>query len=322
MIYAPQIPFNVQLSIVTAFVNAIARLAVDYVRQQNQPWEYYLGIGLGGAALTTGIPGANAIMYAAGTGVKLFLETSPGATQAEIFLDGISEANLDLNDEIIDTIEHLVNLPNDGQYHSISILNIGTAVDVEDPTDWLAILGIELIDAIFAEREFIPMAVVIHSFTIKDAKTLATARVKNRQSVAVYHPLGTYTMAEINGYHNALAEAIDNVTDGQIIATHITIQPTFPTGLKVSPVAGSDVQEGGNLSFQMESGYSEGIRIPAIAQAVLGTDGVSIDLEDAQVDALKDLLLGDIADPLDITASDPNGILLTALTSGAKSFRK
>lgn len=323
MIYEPQIPFNVQLSLVTSFVNAIARLAVDYVRQQNQPWEYYVGIGFGGAALSTGIPGANAIMYAAGAGtVKLFFETSPGAAHAEIFLDGVSDANLDLSDEIIDTLEWVINIPDDGQYHSISVLNLGS-IDVEEPTDWLSILAIEFVDTLFADKEYVPVATVIHSFTIKDAKTIGTARVKNTQSVAVYHVLGTLTLADLTAYHNALANAIDDVTDGYIINTDMTINPTFPTGLKGAAAAGSDVQEGGNLSFLTTSGYSDAIRVPAFKASLFGADGQSIPVEGvALMEALRDLLLGDVADPLDITASTPDGIEYVSLTTAKKSFRK
>jgi len=191
MIYQPQPYFNVQASIFSAIVNALARFAADYVRGQNQPWAYYLGYGFGGAALATGIPGANAYLYAIGAGtVKIFFEKSPGAAVAEIFLDGVSQGNLDLNDEIIDIIDFVLNIPNDGQYHELSILNLGSAIP-EDATDWLSILALETGNTFLAGREAIVAPVVVVSVTVKDAKTTSNKRVSYGNSTTSTPTLGT-----------------------------------------------------------------------------------------------------------------------------------
>lgn len=322
MIYEPQPYFNVQVSILTAFINALARFAADYVRGQNQPWAYYLGYGFGGAALATGIPGAQAIMYAIGAGtVKLFFEKSPGAAVAEIFLDGVSQANLNLNDEIIDILEHVINLPNDGQYHSIQVLNLGSLVP-EDATDFLSILGIETINANLAQREQLVAPVVIFSIKVKDAKTLSTKRVTNTANAKAYVPLGTLTVADMSAWHNAFADAVDGASDGMVVGSSVTIKFDLPGGLKGAPVAGSDVQEGGNLSFLLtDSVYAEGVWIPAYAQALFAADGQSIP-NTGNTANLTGLLIGDAPDPADNGASDKTGVLLNTFIAGKKAFRK
>jgi hypothetical protein len=321
MIYEPQPFFNVQAAVTASFINALARAAVDYVRGQGQPWAYYLGYGFGGAALATGIPGAQAILYAIGSGtVKIFFETSPGAATAKIYLDGIEQGDLDLDDEIIDLVEYVINLPNDGQYHDISILNLGS-ISVDDPTDFLSILAIETVDASLASKETVGVATAVISATIKDAKLTSNGRVKNTQSAPMYLDITGMTIAEIIGYHDAYVAAVDDTTDGVVIGSAVTLNPALPGGIKTDPVAGSDVQEGGLLSFLLTTGYSESIRIPAFKQSLFGADGQSI-ANEGVVAALTDLLLGEVADPLDHSASDRNGIAFASFVSGKKSFRK
>lgn len=322
MIYQPQPYFNVQASLLSALVNAIARFAADYVRGQNQPWTYYLGYGFGGAALATGIPGANAYMYAIGAGtLKIFFEKSPGAAQAEIFLDGVSQGNLDLNDEIIDIIEFVLNIPNDGQYHEVSILNLGSLVP-EDATDFLSILAIETANQFLAQKEVLVAPVVVVSVTVKDAKTVSKKRVKNTATAKAYVPLGTMTLADIIGWHDAFCDAVDGVSDGQIVDSAVTIKPTLPAGLKTAPVAGSDVQEGGNLVFALtESNYTDGIWIPAYAPALFSADGQNIP-NTGNTANLTGLLIGDAPDPADNAASNEFAITYSAFDSGAKAFRK
>lgn len=322
MIYEPQPFFNVQASLISAFINALARLAADYIRGQGQPWAYYLGYGFGGAALATGIPGAQAILYAIGAGtVRVFFEKSPGAAEAQIFLDGVSQGNLNLNDEIISVVDYIINIPNDGQYHSLSILNLGSLIPT-DATDWLSILAVETSGSTLSEREQIVAAVAIISLTIQDAKTIGTARVKNKQSVAGYVPLGANTLADLTAWHDAFADAVDAITEGKIVGSSITIKPDLPAGLKATAVAGSDVQEGGNFAYsKVGSAYAEAIRVPAILQSLIGADGQNI-ANAGNVALFSGLLLGTAPAPADFAASDENGINLEAFLAGKKSFRK
>ncbi|CAG0958259.1 hypothetical protein ANRL2_00647 [Anaerolineae bacterium] len=321
MIYEPHKLFNVALALEQAFVNAIARVAVDYVRQQGKPWEYYVGYYLGGAALATGIPGANAILYVIGSGtVKIVFEKSPGAAQARVFLDGVGDADLDLADEIIDTFEHFVNIPNDGQWHNLQILNLGT-IELEGATDWLSILAIESSTVTFSQPEFVPMAVFVVSASIQSAQGASSARIQNRKSMPIYIPQGALTLADIVAYHDAYLGLLDFVTGGVIRASQIILTPALPGTLKATAVANTKIQECGLLSFDLGNGYTDSVAIPAINPALVNTDGQTlITTGGAAVDDLVQLLLG-AGTPARV-ASDRNGIEFTGLTAAKTAFRK
>lgn len=324
MIYQPQPFFNVYAALGQGVLAALARLAADYVTGQGKPWAYYLGYGFGGSALATGIPGANAILYVVGTGaLKLFFEQSPGAADVRIFLDGVESAELQLNGAVVDVIEYALSIPNDGVEHAIMLLNLGTPGSVPDPTDWLSILAIEAANSIQLEpKEFLPMPVVLISATIKDAKTTSNARVKNTQSVAVFVDQGTQTIADLTEWHDKYLLYVDGVTDGLIIGSEMTFFPALPSGMKSAPVAGSDVQEGGLLSFSLTgSQYKDSIRVPAWKQSLFGADGQSIANSGATA-LLTGLLLGTASAPADFAATDRNAIAYLAFLAGRKSFRK
>jgi len=165
------------------------------------------------------------------------------------------------------------------------------------------------------------MAVVLHSLTIQDAKLTSTGRVKNRQNVAVYVPLGSQTIADLTAWNAAYAEAVDNVTEGEIVATNITLFPDLPGGIKSSPVAGSDVQEGGLITFDLTgSDYTDAVRIPAYLQSLFAADGQSIP-DSGATNALVDLLLG-VDGVIDTAASNRFEVVYLGYSTGKKSFRK
>lgn len=267
MIFEPIAVFNVQAALTTAFVSVLIRAAVDLIRGQGREWEYYLGYGFGGGALTTGIPGAQAVMYAAGAGtVKLFFESSPGAAQARIFLDGVAEGDIDLDDEIIDTLEFLVNIPNDGQTHSLAILNLGT-LELDNPTDWLALLAVETAGATLLEpRRLIEMPYLTVAVRIKDAEE------STKEATIPLNVPDTATVAEVQTWFDAVAEEIDNLTEGQITEASLTLPLTLPGGLKGAPVAGAFNERGGLITFDTDGPRAASIRIPAILKTIMPGD--------------------------------------------------
>lgn len=165
------------------------------------------------------------------------------------------------------------------------------------------------------------MATVQHSITIKDAKTIGTARVKNTQSVLVRHALGAATIEELTAWNLVLQGLVDDVTDGVIIASTIQIAATLNVTNKATPVAGSDVQEGGSLVYQLEDvPYTDAIRIPAFTQSLFGADGQSI-ANTGAVGLLSTFLQdGDITAPF--AATNEFEIAFTEFIAGKKSFRK
>ncbi len=324
MIYQPQPYFNVQLAVGAAFLSAFARAATDYIIGEGKPWAYYLGYGFGGAALATGIQGAQATLYVIGGGtVKIFLEKAPGAAIAGIFLDGIADANLNLDDEIVDVVEHVLNIPNDGLQHSITLYNFGTDPDsLNNPDNWLSILGIEPAAGVNLEERISTVAdLFLISLTVRDAKTLSTGRKRNTMPVSFFFNIGALTIANIIAKHDAVVAAVDGISGAVVISSSITLYPTLPAGLKGAAEAASDVQEGALLSFDLTaSNYVDSVFIPAIKQALVGADGQSILITDALFVTLEDAIT--VEGGAAVPAANRFGVTYADLATGEKTFRK
>lgn len=142
----------------------------------------------------------------------------------------------------------------------------------------------------------------------------------NRQSLPVYGQFDetTVTLSALLAYLAVTASDLDAVTDGQIVYQSLTISPPLPGGLKSSPVAGSNVQETGLISFSTATpNRSYGQDIPAFIQA--GFDGMNIVLSNAAVETWTDRMVnsGTTIIPTSNFWSTLEGVL-----RGRKTFRK
>jgi len=165
------------------------------------------------------------------------------------------------------------------------------------------------------------MATVIHSVTLKDAKTLATKRVGNEKSIAVHVPLGAQSITDLTDWNLAFQGALDDVTEGLIIDANITLKPDLNSGNKVSPVAGSDVQKGANLAVFLADGVNtDTLFIPSILQSLIGSDGQTIANSGAMA-VLTAILFGSDG-VLDVAASNRYEILYQSFKAAKKAFRK
>lgn len=165
------------------------------------------------------------------------------------------------------------------------------------------------------------MATVLHSFTIKDAKSKGGGRLRNTQSVAWRHTLGAATLAQLTAYNLAAQAVLDDVTEGQIMAATITVENALLVGRKLAPLADSDVQEGGALAFNLTGmPFTDSVRIPAYLQSLVGLDGRTIDDVGATGLMVAFLLNGDPAAAF--AATNQYGIPYLSFNSGGKSFRK
>lgn len=104
----------------------------------------------------------------------------------------------------------------------------------------------------------------------------------------------TQTLAGLDGEVNAFVTALDNSTDGVIKQARVTIFPTLPTSVKAAALAGSRVEQTGELGF-LATGSSKrySAAIPALSNG--GT------------------VLA--ADRIVLTVSDPIGLLIRILTT-------
>jgi hypothetical protein len=278
LIYEPQLFFNVQLAIGLAFFSAIERAVADYIIGEGKEWSYYLGYGFGGAALATGIQGAQATMYVIGAGtVKIFLEQAPGAAIAGVFLDGVQDANLNLDDELIDIVEHVLNIPDDGLQHTIMLYNFGTDPDsTNNPDNWLSILGIETTGV--SLEEAIEMTYNTIVFRLNDAEADT-----DEDSLPVRVPTG-FTLAQYQTFADAIAAEIDATTESVISEINITLALTIPGGVKTDPDDGALNERGGLITFDTSGPRADSVRIPAIKRDIM--PGKTFSLSDTDIAAL------------------------------------
>ncbi len=157
---------------------------------------------------------------------------------------------------------------------------------------------------------------VIYSWTFKDAKGKPA-------SVPVYGTFdeATVTLAQLMAYASTTLLKLDPLTEGQATQVAITLFPSLPSsGIKTAPVAGSDVEETGLLTYQLTSplNRSFGQDIPAFTQSKF-TNGV-ITLTDTEVIAWRDQMLNHTT--YVVPSNEYWASTLNALLRGVKSFRK
>lgn len=150
--------------------------------------------------------------------------------------------------------------------------------------------------------------------TIEDAK--------GEQSVIKFnHP----TTVDIGALKSALvstAELIDAVINGKIVNASISIIVNLVAGigLKATAIAGADIEEGVQFSFETSLGALTGFRIPTFSETFLSDAGV-LDAGDTDVDNFIQRMISGLTDGLtNISPSDAYGDDITAYSSGLESF--
>lgn len=121
------------------------------------------------------------------------------------------------------------------------------------------------------------------------AKAAITYRLLDATGVRkAYRDYITYddavaTLSNLLTFVQSTAVLLDGLTDAQLLNSVLTLYPTLPGGLKSSPVAGSDVEESGAISYNLTTFpaqlYTE--VIPAMVQAAF--TGGKIDLAQTDV---------------------------------------
>lgn len=92
------------------------------------------------------------------------------------------------------------------------------------------------------------------------------------------------TLSSLVTYCQATAVLLDAVTEGKLVSIGLTLNVALPGGLKANPVAGSDVEETGLITYTTEvSGRSWGEDIPAFIQSAFV--GKNINQADTDVQA-------------------------------------
>lgn len=128
----------------------------------------------------------------------------------------------------------------------------------------------------------------------------------------------TATLANLIAWASGLGLAIDTVSEGQVTKIRLIISIPVPGGVKANPVANSDVEETGLLTFNASSTPNAyGFDLPSFVQSAF--TGGKIDLANADVAALVSYLT---VPSNTIVGTDRYGNALATVRQGNKTFRK
>lgn len=155
----------------------------------------------------------------------------------------------------------------------------------------------------------------IHTITLQDADG-------DQASLPLYvtYDDATATLASIAAYMAARCADLDAITDAQIVKQSFLLQTALPGGLKGAPVAGSDVERTGLITFNLltPSGKAYGMDIPGFKASKFTGD--AINLGDADVTTWTTNIMslaGTMKHLNDLWSST-----FTSVRKGVKSFRK
>lgn len=94
----------------------------------------------------------------------------------------------------------------------------------------------------------------------------------------------------------AFAQIVNNVITGAIRSVNMTNSVEIDDlGLKVSPSANSDIEEGGYLQFITSGGHYTGFRLPTLNESYIDPDG-SVDVLDPEIA----LIVSSVATGIDV----------------------
>jgi hypothetical protein len=160
---------------------------------------------------------------------------------------------------------------------------------------------------------------VFVSTTIEDAKGAKSTMQFN-------FPVGAASNTNVNALIDAAkaaAELIDAVTKGRILNVGIGIAVDLSAlTLKSTADVDSDVEEGARFQFNSAIGALTGFRIPTFDEALLLSGTQSVDIEDADVDALVDFMIdGHTLSAVTVQPSDDRGSDVESLASARESFQ-
>lgn len=150
-------------------------------------------------------------------------------------------------------------------------------------------------------------------FSIRDAKG-ATATTEMGVP-------DTVSLANLTAFAAALAPLINDIIKGAITRIGLVLAIDLPGGLRTTPDATSDVEEGARFQFSTENGFYSSMRLPTFDEQFIVAGSNAVDLEDADVDAFTTAMLEGITvnstlvEPVDIRGED-----LVAMRSAKESF--
>jgi hypothetical protein len=118
--------------------------------------------------------------------------------------------------------------------------------------------------------------------SIKDSKGLIGTTLVNI-------PTATTAANGITFAQN-LAALVDAVIGGQIVGLSLCYGVSLPGGIKATPNANQDVEEGARFSFNTAANHKTSLRLPTFLETLILSGTKQVDLEDLDVDAFVDAM--------------------------------
>ncbi len=316
MLYEPRDIVNVRENISTGLIQALLAAFEDWLVGDSKPWTFYAGIGLGTAALATGIPGAAATIYVIGDSVDATFFHSPDGSDVRIFLNGIAHSSIDTY--AVAAVWESVNINGliGGAVNRLDFINYGPSADpAASGILWFGLGPITVNGAnAYAQGALSTVATFNISYSILDGDG-------DTSNFAVKVPRGAFTIAQIESYAQQLASLLDVVIGGKITGLAVTLEAALPGGLKAAAVGTSDVQEGALFTFTNASPYVDSVRVPAWLETAFA--GKEVNLEAVGVGAFVAALTAGLdIGGTQVQPSDRYENDYTALARAVKSFRK
>lgn len=256
--------------------------AIDFIAEENKPWQYYAGIFSANVVAATAIPGGAATFYVVGSAFDMLVLKSPEGSDVDVFLDGVAVGTIETY-AASQAWESLSDLVFGGTamafapllLHRIDFINGAPGVGNETGISWFAFTNPEIDgnNAYALKNEALMYDTIV--FRIADDEVDSP-----NASLPIYVPSGK-TLAELQAYATAVAPEIDAVTDGKIVEATVTVSLTLPGGLKGEPTAGALNERGGLITFNTTGPHADSVRIPAMNRTIM--DGNSFSLSDADV---------------------------------------
>lgn len=152
------------------------------------------------------------------------------------------------------------------------------------------------------------------TYSIKDAK--------GKVSIAKINFPDTSDIADIVGFAEDAATAINNIIKGKIIDAGIGIAVDISGAtIRSSPDSNSDVEEGARFSFRSAIGALTNLRLPTFDEAKMVSGTQVVNTADTAVDAFVDLMvIGNGVGAGFGHPSDDHGEDVVSLESARESF--
>lgn len=313
LIYAPAEVYDLRLALASGLFAAASAALEDFVAQANKPWAYYLGVGIGGAATATGIPGAAATIYVIGEGVDALLFHSPDGSLVDVYLDGIFREAVEAYDPVAGWVNYsLVLIP--GIQHRIDFVNTVPATGNVSGISWMGLDVLSVLNGTAQPKGSISVANVSFSYSVLDADG-------HTKSIAFQAPLVAQTLTGLTAAAQGLATDIDACIDGVITSITVGVATALPGGIKSTAVANCDIEKGALLTFiAANTPYVWSAFFPTWKNTLLAADTVTNTGTAATL--ITALVTGIGAGGELVQFSNPYGNDLTAYKAGSERFRK